>query len=340
MPLSSDLSHTDGARPSGSATAQPLVTVGFPVYNGGEELSRALGSLLAQDYPALEIVISDNASTDGTQDVCEQLAQTRPNVRYHRNRENIGGIANFVKLLDYAGGKYFVWAAHDDFWTHDYISTLVQLLEAQPDAVLATPFTRHVNDDGTPSKYRNDYPAPGTGRFDNIRVFLRDDACTWIYGVFRTDWLREHAPRLVNYPTWRGDLTWLFEMLLCFPVVGTDRVTIYKKVTDGSYRPRTEQARMTGWQRILRDLTRVCLQHEQGGTRLVALRHAWYYCYRKYIRRGNPLATGVRMVKVLAMWSYFRLKHGPLVEEHAKPAAKEPTAQSNEPSSTTYSRAA
>lgn len=294
--------------------SRPLVTIGVPVYNGGEELSRALRCLLDQDYRPVEIMICDNASTDGTADVCRQLAQAHAHVHYYRNSENIGAIRNFVKLLQWAGGTYFVWAAHDDVWTHDYISRLVACLEQHPNAVLATPFTRHVHADGTPSRHRNDHPAPGTGHFDNIRVFLRDDACTWIYGVFRTHWLRRHATRLVDYPTWRGDLTWLFETLLRFPVVGTDRAVIYKRVTDGSYRPRTARERMAGWSRVFRDLTHVCLQHERGWKRCVALRHAWFYCYRRYVRSGNPIGTLIRVLRVFAMWLYFRTRYGSLVE--------------------------
>jgi hypothetical protein len=85
-------------------------------------------------------------------------------------------------------------------------------------------------------------------------------------------------------------------------------------VTDGYYRPRTERDFMAGWIRVFRHLTRVCVDHAQGWERLVALRYAWYYCYRKYVRRGNPVHTALRAVKLLALWSFYRLTSGPIAE--------------------------
>lgn len=319
---------------------QPLVTIGVPVYNGGTDLAVALGSLVAQDYPAIEILISDNASTDGTSEFCTEFAKKHPHVRYHRNPVNVGPVPNFLGLLDKPRGKYFMWAAHDDIWPAHYVSTLAALLDARPSAVLATPAVRHVNPHNPARIHTPDRAAPGTSRFDNLRVFLEDDACTWIYGLFRTDWLQAHAASLQDYPTWRGDLTWLVEMLLANDVVGSENVVITKQAGECWYRPQSERERMAGWIRVTRDLTNVCRRTTRGRDRRKALQLAWYYCYRKYLRRGNPIGTAVRMTKVLAMWSYFRLRFGPLVESSVQPAAagKRPALASEE--STSIRRAA
>ena len=68
----------------------PLVTIGVPVRNGEDFLAEALDSALAQEYPNLEILISDNASVDATPDICRRYAEADPRVRWWRNAENAG----------------------------------------------------------------------------------------------------------------------------------------------------------------------------------------------------------------------------------------------------------
>src|SRR5437867_3383186 len=128
---------------------QPLVSVGVPVYNGLPHLRSALGSLLKQDYPHLEIVISDNASTDGTSDYCRALAQVDPRVRYTRNEHNVGPAENFRLALERSTGELFMWASHDDKWGEHYVRNLVHSLSADASAVLATPAVIHIGEDGT-----------------------------------------------------------------------------------------------------------------------------------------------------------------------------------------------
>src|SRR5690242_5362454 len=95
------------------------VTIGLPVYNGADHLALALDSLLAQDYAAIEVIISDNASTDGTRALCEAYTRRDPRVRYTRNDTNIGPNANFLRVLELASCDHFMWAAHDDVWSPD-----------------------------------------------------------------------------------------------------------------------------------------------------------------------------------------------------------------------------
>ena len=92
----------------------PLVSIGVPVFNGEKGLAKALDSLLEQDYDKLEIIISDNASTDRTEALCLEYAEKDQRIRYVRQTENIGGVYNFKFVLDEAVGEYFMWAAHDD----------------------------------------------------------------------------------------------------------------------------------------------------------------------------------------------------------------------------------
>ena len=69
---------------------RPYVSIGMPVYNGGRFLERAIETTLAQDFDDLELVISDNGSTDATEEICRSYVATDPRVRYHRLPENRG----------------------------------------------------------------------------------------------------------------------------------------------------------------------------------------------------------------------------------------------------------
>lgn len=106
----------------------PTVSIGMPVYNGAKYIREALDSLLAQTFTDFDLVISDNASTDATQAICEEYARRDSRVRYVRQRENKGAIANFKFVLDYAQADLFMWAAYDDLWATDYLMDAITLL--------------------------------------------------------------------------------------------------------------------------------------------------------------------------------------------------------------------
>ena len=100
----------------------PRVSIGLPIYNGENFLGDAVESLLAQTFTDFELVLVDNASTDGTAAMCERFVARDKRVRYHRNPQNIGGAPNFnlaFQLADRA--PYFKWAAHDDRHLPDFL---------------------------------------------------------------------------------------------------------------------------------------------------------------------------------------------------------------------------
>lgn len=116
----------------------PRVTVAIPVYNGLPYLKEAVDSILSQDFEDLELIIADNASTDGTEALCRQYATSDPRVRYFRHVENMGAAANFNFCVARAKGEFFKWAAADDVCGQGWLSQSVQALDqAGPGAVLA-----------------------------------------------------------------------------------------------------------------------------------------------------------------------------------------------------------
>ena len=116
---------------------KPLVTIGVPVFNEVNFIKLSLESLIAQDYPNIEIIISDNASTDGTSEICAKFAKEYAHVQHIKQTENIGAAANFRTIQENTDGKYFIWAAGHDLWSKNLISSCVNALESAPDAVIA-----------------------------------------------------------------------------------------------------------------------------------------------------------------------------------------------------------
>ncbi|MEE3715450.1 FkbM family methyltransferase [Tumidithrix elongata RA019] len=115
----------------------PLVSIGLPVYNGEKFVRQSLDSLVTQSYPCFELIISDNASTDLTQEICLEYAAKYPQIKYFRNLNNLGATYNFNHVLELSTGEYFMWASCDDLWEPSYVSTMVDLLHTTPKAVLA-----------------------------------------------------------------------------------------------------------------------------------------------------------------------------------------------------------
>jgi glycosyltransferase involved in cell wall biosynthesis len=122
------------------------VSIGLPVFNGEEFLSYAIGSILAQTYTDFELIISDNASTDGTEAICREYAASDRRIRYYRNDRNLGAAVNFNRTFELASGEYFKWAAHDDMLAPEYLEQCVAALDAHPDAVLCQTLVQQVGE--------------------------------------------------------------------------------------------------------------------------------------------------------------------------------------------------
>lgn len=111
----------------------PLVSVGMPVHNGEEYLAAAVASALSQDHSNIEVLIVDNASTDGTEAIARRFAEQDPRVRYVRNDSNIGFLPNFRRALEMSQGKYFTWLAHDDELSDPaYLAATTSYMEGNP----------------------------------------------------------------------------------------------------------------------------------------------------------------------------------------------------------------
>ena len=176
---------------SGSPAAEGgvLVSIGLPVYNGANFLRQAAESLLAQTHREIELVISDNASTDATESICKQLAATDPRVRYTRLSDNIGAIANHNRTFELARGEYFMWSSHDDIWLPTYVEKCVALLEANHDAVVAYARMGVIDEHGTVLKladvaHKADSASPAIRFTEFTELWSMLEA---VYGLMRVD---------------------------------------------------------------------------------------------------------------------------------------------------------
>jgi glycosyltransferase involved in cell wall biosynthesis len=127
----------------------PLVSVGVPVRNGVPLIERTMCTMRSQTWTNLEILVSDNGSTDGTREVLARHAAEDSRVEVARIDPPTGAGDNFDSVLRRARGEYFMWASHDDDWDLDYVERLVALLESDPEAVMAAAVTDLVDEDGT-----------------------------------------------------------------------------------------------------------------------------------------------------------------------------------------------
>jgi hypothetical protein len=178
-------------------SAPPLLSVGVPVYNGERYLAEALESALGQEYPNVEVLISDNASTDSTPDICRRF-ESDSRVRYSRTPQTTDPKANFGRVLGMARGEYFTWLAHDDVLTSpSYAATLVETLEANPDAVLCASALELFRDDDPQARSVISYErvAAGDPWPEARKALFRWPPAEWdtlVYGVFRREALQRH----------------------------------------------------------------------------------------------------------------------------------------------------
>jgi len=125
------------------------ITLGVPVYNGEQYIRKALDSLLAQTYSDFEIIISDNASTDGTETICREYADRDSRIRYIRQETNLGASSNFNFVFKAASCDYFKWASANDFVEPTLLEKSIKVLDDHPDVILVYPKTRLIDSNGT-----------------------------------------------------------------------------------------------------------------------------------------------------------------------------------------------
>lgn len=211
-----------------------LVSIGLPVYNGERWLAQTIDSVLAQTWSNLELVIADNASTDGTEALCKTYVAKDSRVRYHRNPENIGLSNNFNRAFELSRGKYFKWTSCSDTIAPNFVEKCVDVLEQRLEVILVYPgtclFETNPND-GVSS--RDSFNLDIESAYDRFVRYVREVKLNNImHGVYRSDKLR--ATR--GYNKFVGaDYNLLAEYVLLGRVVQLPDVLLFRRMTPETF---------------------------------------------------------------------------------------------------------
>ena len=205
----------------------PVLSIGLPVYNGERYLRQALDALLAQTFTDFELIISDNASSDSTADICRSYADRDSRIRYVRQGSNVGAAPNHNLLVPLARGRYFKWASHDDLYDPDLLRLCVEALEERPDVVLAHSWDAIIDDHGevvreVPYELDTDDPRPAV----RLRSLLYVPGGNDFYGVMRTDMLRRVRPHDTYY---NADRTFVAELVLQGPFYQVPKTLYFRR---------------------------------------------------------------------------------------------------------------
>lgn len=226
-------------------SSAPLVSIGLPVYNAERFLRPCLDSLVAQTHRNLEIVISDNASTDGTVAICEAYAARDRRIRLVRADRNRGVAWNHNNVLALAKGDYFRFCGADDLLAPRFVEGCLAALIEHPNAVLAFPLSVVIDDDGTETARTTErMPLSSPDPVVRFQALLRSWKATHnpFYGLMRTAVLRAARPLgafLAN------DRCLMTELSLVGPFVQVEEYLMYRRLhTEHEQRDRQAEQRM------------------------------------------------------------------------------------------------
>lgn len=201
----------------------PLISVGMPTYNRPQRLARALNCICSQTYTHLEIIVSDNGSSDqGVHEVMEHFAQHDARIKLIFNQLNRGPGWNFENVFRLSTGVYFMWAADDDSWEADYIETLYNLMNINHNACLAFSDMDAINMDGSISSLYKPFnqsfsPYENPKTYCRLRSFVLQDPflgkANLIYGLHRRSTLSASLKNYLYTSAWGSDMLLMSEVL-------------------------------------------------------------------------------------------------------------------------------
>jgi len=204
----------------------PRLTIGLPVYNGALLIEECLKNLGNQAYTDFEVIISDNASTDGTTEYCAEFAAKDRRFRHIVHTKTSSANDNFLYVRDIADSDYFAFRAFDDLSSRNYVADLVQMLDDVPNARLAV--GRIQKQFGGPHRVRGyQYPlSPSADRGPVLKRILRQmyqGQASWFYGVWRREALVESFDRVLREydDPWGCDHLILLHAMLNGGICGT-----------------------------------------------------------------------------------------------------------------------
>jgi glycosyltransferase involved in cell wall biosynthesis len=219
---------------NGGVKRPPLVSLGIPAYNAERFLARAIDSLLEQTLSDFELIISDNASTDGTRAICERYAREDGRIRYVRQPHNIGAARNWNVVARAARGAFFKWASANDYCAPIMLEKCVAVLQADPGVVLCYGRTQLIDEHERPLEiYDGDLVVDDdrpSDRFARVcRLMGLNNAQS---GVIRQEVLRRTR---LDRPYPSGDVALMAELALYGRFQMVPEVLLYRRQSVGTF---------------------------------------------------------------------------------------------------------
>jgi len=196
--------------------AAPPVSVGLPVRNGMPYIVESLDSICCQSFGDFELLVCDNASSDGTEEVARELVRADSRVRYLRVESDSGASANFNRCFEGTRGPLFTWAASDDRFLPRFLEQSVEHLDVHTDHAMCVPAVRFIDETGKALGVVNQ-PAALSSPVLNVRLKSYLDRRSWfmVYGLAR----REALETTGLFPQRFGpDVILIWEMLLRYRI--------------------------------------------------------------------------------------------------------------------------
>jgi len=214
----------------------PRVSIGVPVYNGASLIRECLECLAAQTYQDFEVVISDNASTDGTSEICAEMAARDPRFRHLRHAATHDVMTNFLAARDATAARLFMWRAFDDVAEPDYLARLVGLHDAHPGLRLAVGTVQQEFGDAKADKLIP-YQASDTGPVaPRVMSQLFRGEASWFYGLWSRAAIEESfsAVRSVYLDPWGGDHLNIFHTAIRDGIRGDTQAIFRQRIIPSS----------------------------------------------------------------------------------------------------------
>src|SRR6476659_693275 len=175
----------------------PRVSIGLPVYNGENFLEAGLVSLLNQTYEDFELIVSDNASSDRTEEICRSYASKDKRIKYFRNDTNRGAMFNYNRVFELSSGEYFKWSAHDDVVANTFLEKAVSVLDSDPAVVLCLSKVKFIDERGAILEQYNYRPRGLSTRASErfCDLVISTHIITEVFGLIRTSVLKRVMPQ-------------------------------------------------------------------------------------------------------------------------------------------------
>jgi glycosyltransferase involved in cell wall biosynthesis len=211
----------------------PALSIGMPVYNGERFLEAAVRAVLEQTFGDFELILSDNASTDGSLALAHELARKDPRIRVVCNDRNYGAAWNYRRVFQESRAELFKWAASNDLIAPRHLERCVEALRRHPQAVLAYTRTVVFVDDPTKGRpYDEDFMVCSESPTQRFRTVLDEMRLNNLFnGVFRRSAL-ERVPLAGDYMS--SDVVMLAELALLGPFIEVPERDYFRRLDETS----------------------------------------------------------------------------------------------------------